>query len=98
MVLKKAVQSTAIVSSIFPKSVQERLMASSDADQELVSANHRLKSFLKGDEEENVKANNGLTPIADLFPHCTVMFAGTLTDTATDDSRSNPVTVSTVEL
>ena len=77
LVLNRAVQSTAIVSSIFPKSVQDRLLATSQDKQDLVAANHKIKSFLKSDTKENeVSRDTGLMPIADLFPHCTVMFGG----------------------
>ena len=50
-------------------------MASED-NQDFVSANNRLKSFLKGDANENEDVVSGVSPIADLFPNCTVMFAG----------------------
>jgi hypothetical protein len=69
LVLLKATQSNAIVSSLFPKNVRDRMMQENSNE---MAQNNRLKSFLKGDSKDEDK---GLQPIADLFPHCTVLFA-----------------------
>lgn len=67
MVLAKATQSTAIVSSLFPRQVRDRLLAiesdkrKSDA---MVAPNHKLKSFLSGNSGEHASEQ----PIADFFP------------------------------
>jgi len=65
LVMDQAVKSTAIVTSLFPETVRDRLM-----DSEHASGKSRLKTFLNDNG-----ANAGSQPIADLFPHCTVFFA-----------------------
>ena len=67
LVMDQAVKSTAIVTSLFPEKIRDRLMDSGD----FASGKHRLKSFLSDSNEES----NLAQPIADLFPHCTVFFA-----------------------
>ena len=71
IVLAKATQSTAIVSSFFPKNVWHQLMEAEAANVKgLEMANKsRLKGFLAGDDKEN---ESSAAPIADLFPNCTV--------------------------
>jgi len=87
IVLNKAATSTAIVSSLFPKNVRDRLMQENtkcdktDKTGSLMAPHHRLKSFLTHPGSGDGK-DFGLQPIADLFPHTTVLFAdiaGTLT-------------------
>ena len=86
LVLAKATQSTAIISSLFPKNVRDRLM---NSDSEvgnsslMLHPNHRLKTFLRGSVHEG-DANQ---PIADLFPHCTVFFADIAGFTAWSSTR-----------
>jgi class 3 adenylate cyclase len=80
LVLMKAAQSNAIVSSLFPKNVRDRMMQETGN----VSQNNRLKSFLKGDSKDE---DVGLQPIADLFPHCTVLFADISGFTAWSSTR-----------
>jgi class 3 adenylate cyclase len=80
LVLMKATQSTAIVKSLFPKNVRDRMMEETIGD----SQNNRLKSFLKGDSKDE---DVGLQPIADLFPHCTVLFADIAGFTAWSSTR-----------
>jgi class 3 adenylate cyclase len=87
VVLAKATQSTAIVSSLFPKQVRDRLLQTeSDKKSGNVASapNNRLKSFLTGDDTEN---DGGGQPIADLFPHCTVFFSDIAGFTAWSSSR-----------
>lgn len=69
IVLKQAMQSTAIVSSLFPKNVHERLMkgAQDDAEKDLPNNKNRLKGFINGAEGGQLEEK----AIADLFPHCT---------------------------
>lgn len=67
-VLKKAKQSSAIVSSLFPKNVTDKLL---EADSMCVGSKSRLKGFLTDGRDSKTSA----APIADLFPQCTVMFA-----------------------
>jgi class 3 adenylate cyclase len=65
IVLDKAVKSTAVVRSLFPDNVQDRLYED--------SSNHgkRLSNFLSSGEFGGPKGK----PIADLFPDATVFFA-----------------------
>jgi hypothetical protein len=88
IVLRKAEQTTAIVASLFPENVRDRLIAgTSDKNTKgLVAPNHRLKSFLSGSEEDDKSSQ----PIADLFPHCTVLFADIAGFTAWSSSREPP--------
>jgi hypothetical protein len=58
-----AVKSSAIVSSLFPSAVRDRLFIS---DQ-----NNTRSSTLRNNQCANVKSH----PIADYYPHATVMFA-----------------------
>lgn len=82
IVLSRAVMSTAIVSSLFPKNVRDRLMhmqpsnaenKSRDRAGDFMAPHHRLKSFLTN--KSTGEKDFGLQPIADLFPHTTVLFA-----------------------
>ena len=80
LVLMKATQSNAIVSSLFPKNVRDRMMQETGGE----TQNNRLKSFLKGDSKDD---DVDLQPIADLFPHCTVLFADISGFTAWSSTR-----------
>jgi hypothetical protein len=83
--LAAARQTDAIVSSLFPKGVQQRMMreAEEQADQEKQEkrnkkrfggvASNKMTDFLQ--EDDNQTINRGGMPIADLFPEATVMFA-----------------------
>lgn len=93
-VMKSAVQSNAIVSSLFPAKIRDRLyndaLESTKAKEEGRSfqpSKARLKSFLnEGDVE--IGGFNGLSkPIADLFTDCTVMFADIANFTAWSSAR-----------
>jgi len=91
LVLQKALQSTAIVSSLFPENVRERLMnkttnttkASTNKKSAFDAPVNRMKGYLgNGGEEED---NN--EPIADLFPFCTVLFTDVAGFTAWSSTR-----------
>jgi class 3 adenylate cyclase len=87
IILNKAADSTAIVSSLFPKQVRDRLLATDSKKGTsgiFGSSNNRLKMFLSGDEDNGGMLNN---PIADLFPNCTVMFADIAGFTAWSSTR-----------
>ena len=76
IVLKNAAASSAIVSSLFPKNVRDRLMADEDTARKQVrsaTSKGRIKGFLAGDDA-SLATNNSNATIADLFPHCTVFF------------------------
>jgi hypothetical protein len=84
VVLRIAEQTTAIVASLFPKNVRDRLLAgASDKNNKSLAPNSRLKSFLNGSEVDDKSSQ----PIADLFPHCTVLFADIAGFTAWSSSR-----------
>jgi hypothetical protein len=87
LILSKAAQSTAIVSSLFPKNVRDRLMQTTNetdtSGHQVAIRNPRLKSLL-GEAQGN-EANS--QPIADLFPNCTVMFADISGFTAWSSAR-----------
>ena len=95
IVMESAAKTNAIVSSLFPKEVRERLFTSSGSRKKKKASKDkilkakggllpslteapkfRLHSFLHDDVDQK---NNGeepdSMPIADLFPHCTVIFA-----------------------
>jgi Adenylate and Guanylate cyclase catalytic domain len=80
IVLQTANQSSAIVSSLFPKSVTNRLLESALGSG--ASAKTRLKSFLSDCQD-----NEGLQPIADLFLETTVLFADIAGFTAWSSTR-----------
>ena len=83
LVLAKATQSTAIVSSLFPKNVTDRLMNSEDNTGKLrMATQNRLRTFLNGTSD-----GDDQQPIADLFPHCTVFFADIAGFTAWSSTR-----------
>lgn len=83
IVLFKANQSNDLVSSLFPANVRERLMKAEQHDRApRRGQSNRLKSFLKDSDDDN-----GLEPIADLFPNCTVLFADIVGFTAWSSSR-----------
>jgi Adenylate and Guanylate cyclase catalytic domain len=79
LVLHRALQSSAIVSSLFPHNVVERLMIPANPEGSLNSSvqfstsSQRLKHFLVG--RNNDGADAGIQPVADLFPFTTVLFA-----------------------
>lgn len=74
LVLNRALQTSKIVESLFPKNVAARLLEQQEQNQKNnMTNNRRLKSFLS---DENREKDSLLgQPIADLFPHTTVMFA-----------------------
>jgi class 3 adenylate cyclase len=90
-------QQNAIVSSLFPKSIQQKLMKeSSKGDQATKAANDRkagkanLRTFLTSDDHAHKQEGDGggeSDPIADLFPETTVMFADISGFTAWSSAR-----------
>ena len=88
LVMASAKQTNAIVTSLFPKNVRDRLMKETapvddKGKKNFLSPNRRLKGFINGDQEDDA----GNTPIADLFPHCTVMFCDISGFTAWSSTR-----------
>jgi class 3 adenylate cyclase len=87
MILNKAAHSTAIVSSLFPKQVRDRLLQDEQEEDKtnvkMFSTGNRLKSYLA---DETTMKNEKQT-IADLFPDATVMFADIAGFTAWSSTR-----------
>jgi Adenylate and Guanylate cyclase catalytic domain len=88
LVLSKAAQSTAIVSSLFPKQVRDKMMEMQEdkttSPSKFGSSSHKLKAFMS--------ANAGSAPVvesqlAELFPFCTVLFADISGFTAWSSTR-----------
>jgi hypothetical protein len=85
--LATAKRTTAIVSSLFPKNVQERLLkeAKESVEEELkrgkrsrFAPSQKLKEFVGEnfhDDEEGPSSTDDSPPLADLFPSATIMFA-----------------------
>jgi hypothetical protein len=85
VLMKKAMQTHQIVASLFPKNVRDRLLQDDNEKKEsaLMAPDHRLKTFLNGNEGNN----QSQAPIADLFPHSTILFADIAGFTAWSSSR-----------
>lgn len=80
-VLNRAVHTTQIVSTLFPKQVRDRLLKEQeDSDlnkkgaKDFLRRSNRIQTFLTNGDE-GLKGGNNLATIADLFPECTVSFA-----------------------
>ena len=92
VVMSTALQTNAVVNSLFPPNVRDRLMrpgvltdSTKMRDNSLsMSQTRRLQGYLNGAKEE-VAAE--APPIADLFPHCTVLFADIAGFTAWSSTR-----------
>lgn len=84
LVLTKAVHSTAIVSSLFPKQIRDQLMQQQQQKQDdneqqrdgkfkrNRSSMSQIKSFFPSADGDDVIKHR---QIADLYPNCTVLFA-----------------------
>jgi class 3 adenylate cyclase len=92
-VMQKVAKSNAIVNSLFPSHVRDRLMAgkSTEKDTDLFSGTSlATKNFRNGKQGEGGLHGEGTTiskPIADLYPHATVMFADIANFTAWSSVR-----------
>lgn len=74
LIVTQAARTNAIVASMFPKAVRDRLLhqTSKQAEKankggEFIAPNRRLQGFLSGSEDDDTED----APIADLFPYCT---------------------------
>ena len=81
-VLAQAARSSAIVASLFPSNVRDRILQQAEEQNDLrrskklgTTGKTQLKSFLSDGMAENANNDDGSKPIADLFPNTTVMFA-----------------------
>lgn len=88
-VYSSAVKNNAIVSSLFPKSVRDRLYKENSTypTSPHPEAKIRLRSFMH-EEEDNESKNEADAPIADLFSNCTVLFADISGFTSWSSERS----------
>lgn len=81
IVMAKVARSNAIVNSLFPTQVRDRLMAGEANEEDFLSgtslARKAMDKAVKANENRhsNLRLENS-KPIADLYPHSTVMFAG----------------------
>ncbi|KAG7358626.1 PAS domain containing protein [Nitzschia inconspicua] len=87
LVVRKATTTSNIVTSLFPKSIADRLMQEQEAKDEhhqsFISANRRLRTYLSGGEGKRV----GQEPIADLFPNASCFFSDIAGFTAWSSTR-----------
>ncbi|KAL3912900.1 MAG: hypothetical protein SGILL_006704 [Bacillariaceae sp.] len=92
-VLRSAEKSNAIISSLFPSNIRDRLFVEGGGDEgaaHIFQPNKaRLKNFLhEADDHSNSGGGVGASrPIADLFTDCTVMFADIANFTAWSSVR-----------
>jgi len=98
-VYSSAMKNNAIVSSLFPKNVRDRLYQETTHPKPFQPAKSRMKSFISDgnnlDHTNNSSANDANTaedqadaPIADLFSNCTVLFADISGFTSWSSERS----------
>jgi Adenylate and Guanylate cyclase catalytic domain len=95
VLLNTARKQNAIVSSLFPKSIQQKLMGESKGDQEDLKKNGErkkagkagLRVFLNNKEDEKAEETGTEQPIADLFPETTIMFGDIVNFTAWSSAR-----------
>ena len=92
-IVKAAARSNAIVASLFPSNVRDRLFANEDDKKEKkkgwLSPKSNLKEFLEDENADEEDPNNiyGGKPIADLFPETTILFADLVGFTAWSSTR-----------
>jgi class 3 adenylate cyclase len=91
-VFMTAQKTSAIVSSLFPKNVQKRMMADAAAEinkQGNFSGKAQLKNYLGDDDGDKPEENSifNTKPIADFFPETTIMFGDIVGFTAWSSTR-----------
>jgi class 3 adenylate cyclase len=90
-IVSAAATSNAIVSSLFPSNVRERLFTEKDTGKQLKNSMHcttsRLKTFLNGGEDGDETLALVSKPIADLFPNTTILFMDIAGFTAWSSTR-----------
>lgn len=87
-ILSQAAKSNAIVSSLFPQQVRDRLYAGGGPSAKWAPAKSGLRSFLdEGEIDDAEDLMFETKPIADLFPETTVMFADIVGFTAWSSVR-----------
>jgi hypothetical protein len=70
-IIKAAVRSTAIVTSMFPSNVRDRLYKDIDDDEKKRKKHGNLKVYLRDSDGNNVRHTDA--PLADLFAETTVL-------------------------
>ncbi|KAL3905467.1 MAG: hypothetical protein SGILL_009667 [Bacillariaceae sp.] len=75
-VMQTAQRTTAIISSLFPKNVRNRIIADAmdDGNNQKRSGKDKLRSFFDGDAAAEGQTEGNDKPIADFFPDTTIMF------------------------
>jgi len=88
-VYSSAVRNNAIVSSLFPKNVRDRLYKENVTQPKpFQPAKTRIKSMIHDDNQTSPAENEADSPIADLFSNCTVLFADISGFTSWSSERS----------
>ena len=75
VVMNTAVASTAIVSSLFPSNVRDRMYTEKKEARKTTDKRHRFLASSSGDSADEKDRAEGSMPIADSFPETTVFFA-----------------------
>jgi Adenylate and Guanylate cyclase catalytic domain len=89
-VMKSAVRTSAIVSSLFPSGVRDRLYPSaepSEMDQSRPLVSKKIKRFVRQEDATMAPLDQSM-PIADLYPETTVLFGDIVGFTAWSSVRS----------
>ena len=73
-IIKTAVRSTAIVTSMFPSNVRDRLYKDLDENEKTHNQHGSLKMYLRSSDGSNLEHTDAKTaPLADLFTDTTVL-------------------------
>jgi Adenylate and Guanylate cyclase catalytic domain len=89
-VMKSAVRTSAIVSSLFPSGVRDRLYTTAEPhemEQSHPSVNKTIKRFVRREDATTAPLDQSM-PIADIYPETTVLFGDIVGFTAWSSERS----------
>ncbi|CAB9501058.1 Receptor-type guanylate cyclase gcy [Seminavis robusta] len=75
LVMETAVQSSDVVNQLFPETVRDRLYANDDAKAEAKCSSSFLNRASERWLQPEATTSEGVNPIADEYPNCTVLFA-----------------------
>ena len=87
-VMKSARQSSALVSSLFPEAVRDRLYQEQKEENNTAEKKREWKAPSGASQDELCKSKGATTAIANLYPECTVLFADIAGFTKWSSSRS----------